>query len=240
MLESWGFAAPVLAGKEGAALAMADHLRANKSEWDQSHDRAAITLERTYLMRTPMGTFFVEYGETKTSFGESLGAMLTSTIDLDRWIFKAFQDVTGIDFTQPPPGPPPELVLSYYQPKPERGRGLAFAAPPLAPGKADEYLSFCREATERMSEFSQARQSYGITVDRSYLNRTPMGDILVVYLEGEDPVAGNAAFAASRIPFDVWFRERVTSILGIDFTQPLPPIEPLWEWRESRAAATAP
>jgi hypothetical protein len=32
----------------------------------------------------------------------------------------------------------------------------------------------------------------------------------------------------------------VTSILGIDFTQPLPPIEPLWEWRESRAAATAP
>lgn len=237
MTESWGFAAPVLPGQEGAAAIMADHLRANRAEWDQSHDHAGITLERTYLMRTPMGTLFVEYGETKSSFGEALGAMLTSTIDLDKWLFQAFQDVTGIDFTQPPAGPPPELVLSYYQPQPERGRGLAFAAPPLGPGKTDEWLSFCREATQRMSEFQQARQSYGITVDRTYLNRTPMGDILVVYLEGDDPVAGNAAFASSAVPFDVWFRERATSILGIDFTQPLPPIEPLWEWQKSQVPA---
>ena len=237
MTDSWGFAAPVLPGQEGAATAMAEHLRAHKADWDESHDHASITLERTYLMRTPMGTLLVEYGETKASFGESFGTMLASTTDLDRWFFKALKGVTGIDFTQPPAGPPPELVLSYYHPKPERGRGLAFAAPPLGPGKTDQWLRFSHEATERMSEFSQARQSYGISVDRTYLNRTPMGDILVVYLEGEDPVAGNAAFASSTRPFDIWFREQATGILGIDFTQPLPPIEPLWEWQQSQVTA---
>jgi len=85
-----------------------------------------------------------------------------------------------------------------------------------------------------MAEYADARQSYGITVDRSYLNRTRMGDFLVVYLEGDDPVAGNKAFATSTHPFDVWFRGRVTEIIGVDFSQPLPPIEPLWEWPTAR------
>jgi hypothetical protein len=151
---------------------------------------------------------------------------------LDSYLFGKFHEITGIDFTQPPAGPPPELVLSYYQPTAERGQGLAFSAPPLGPGRTDEYLAFSAEASDRMTEFADARRGYGITVDRSYLNRTPMGDFVVVYLEGEDPMAGNQAFAKSSHPFDVWFRGQVTDILGIDFTQPLPPIEPLWEWRK--------
>ena len=234
MSGSWGFPAPILPGKEDAAHAMGDYLRAHMTEWTAVHERAGITLERTYLMRTPDATLFVEYGETDTSFGESLGAMLTSGADLDSWIFSKFNEITGIDFTQPPAGPPPELVLSYYQPRPKRGRGLAFTTPPLAPAKSQAYASFSREATARMAEFADARQSYGISVDRSFLNHTPMGDFLVVYLEGDDPVAGNHAFATSAHPFDVWFRGRASEILGIDFTQPLPPIEPLWDWQSSR------
>jgi hypothetical protein len=79
-------------------------LQAHMTEWTESHDRAAMTMERTYLMRTPQGTLFVEYGETDTSFGASLGAMLNSGTELDKWIFNKFQEITGIDFTQPPAG----------------------------------------------------------------------------------------------------------------------------------------
>jgi hypothetical protein len=64
-----------------------------------------------------------------------------------------------------------------------------------------------------------------------------MGDFLVVYLEGDDPVAGNHAFATSTHPFDIWFRGRASEILGIDFTQPLPSIEPLWDWHAAQVAA---
>jgi hypothetical protein len=127
--------------------------------------------------------------------------------------------------------------LSYYDPRPERGQGLAFCTPPLTPGGADAYLRFSREAAARMSEFAEARHGYGITVDRSYLNRTPMGDFIVVYIEGDDVTAGNAAFAVSSHPFDTWFRGRASEILGIDFTQPLPSIESLWEWRKEGVTA---
>ena len=123
MSGSWGFPAPVLPDKQDAARAMGDYLRAHMAEWTASHERAGITMERTYLMQTPQGSLFVEYGETDTSFSESLRAMLNSGAELDKWIFRTFQEFTGVDFTQPPAGPPPELVLSYYQPKPERGEG---------------------------------------------------------------------------------------------------------------------
>src|SRR5689334_15929008 len=97
MSDSWGFPAPVLPGNEQKAYAMRDYLYAHAAEWDQSHWHARSTLERTYLMRTPGGTFFIEYGETNSSFGESLAAMLTSGAPLDRWIFQTFQEITGID-----------------------------------------------------------------------------------------------------------------------------------------------
>jgi hypothetical protein len=61
--------------------------------------------------------------------------------------------------------------------------------------------------------------------------RTPMGDFGVVLLEGDDPVAATAAFAASQDPFDVWFKQCVKEFTAIDFGQPLPPIEQLLDWR---------
>jgi hypothetical protein len=61
--------------------------------------------------------------------------------------------------------------------------------------------------------------------------RTPMGDFGVVLLEGDDPVAATAAFAASQDPFDVWFKQSVKEFTGIDCGQPLPPLEQLLDWR---------
>ncbi|GIG62976.1 hypothetical protein Lfu02_73480 [Longispora fulva] len=45
---------------------------------------------------------------------------------------------------------------------------------------------------------------------------------IVLLLEGTDPVAANAAFAASREPFGVWFKERAGAMMGVDFDQPIP------------------
>jgi hypothetical protein len=111
MTDSWGFPAPVRPGKEDAARAMAASLRARMPEWDESHRRAGITLERTYLMHTPQGGVFVEYGETTTTFGASLGAMLGSGANLDRWIFSTFcarrrADSRAVQGRTVPPGSP--------------------------------------------------------------------------------------------------------------------------------------
>jgi len=46
--------------------------------------------------------------------------------------------------------------------------------------------------------------------------------MVVVLLEGENVAEANQRFAASTAPFDVWFKERVRDMSGIDFGQPLP------------------
>ena len=109
---------------------------------------------------------------------------------------------------------------------------IAFTAPVL-PGKSQEADTFFREVNSRIDEFKKSRQALPGKMAREsvWVMRTPMGDFGVVLLEGDDPIAANRAFAQSQDPFDVWFKEGVKSFTGIDFDQPLPPIEQVLDWR---------
>jgi hypothetical protein len=113
-----------------------------------------------------------------------------------------------------------------------RRRGLAFVAP-LLPGKADAGKAWAREAyVTRGDEFAQSRRPLGVNVELVTLNQTPMGDFAAVYIEGNDPVEANRLFAASRTPYDVWFKESIKALFPpeIDFNQPLPPIEQVFDY----------
>jgi hypothetical protein len=207
------------------------------SEYEEAHRKAGMTMERGYVMPTPMGDFYLLYLETKGDFGQAMQDFVMSG-DFARTAMGKFGEASGIDFTQPPPGPPPELVWNYVDSAlTERKKGLAFCAPPLAPDKEAELRAFFDEATARRSELEESRRASGHTRDQAWLNQTPMGAVCCVYLEGDDPAGGNAIFAASKRPYDLWFKEQASAIFGIDFSQPLPPIEEVWDWSEAKVTA---
>lgn len=54
--------------------------------------------------------------------------------------------------------------------------------------------------------------------------------MIVVYLEGEDPIRSNCLFAESDRPFDQWFKQRCKDIFPaeIDFNQPVPSNEEIF------------
>jgi hypothetical protein len=81
----------------------------------------------------------------------------------------------------------------------------------------------------------------GLTREDIYLNRTPMGDILVVYMEGEHPWETNRQFAASQTPYDRWFKDELKKIFPdfIDFDQPVPQNEEVFSWAEAKSTAPA-
>jgi hypothetical protein len=58
-----------------------------------------------------------------------------------------------------------------------------------------------------------------------------MGDIVVVYLEGADPVDANRQFAASQSPFDRWFKDRCKEVFPafVNFDQPVPANEEVFD-----------
>ncbi|MFL5796439.1 MAG: hypothetical protein ACJ77A_00715 [Actinomycetota bacterium] len=93
---------------------------------------------------------------------------------------------------------------------------------PVDEGVADEGRKFAGEVNDRFGEFRQSRRRLGVTRERGWLHRTALGEFFVLLLEGDDPVEANRAFAASRDPFDVWFKERAGAILGFDFGVPIP------------------
>ena len=63
------------------------------------------------------------------------------------------------------------------------------------------------------------------------LQSTPQGDIVGIYIEGDDPQKGNAGFAASQEPFDLWFKEELRKIFppAIDWSKPVEGIEELFD-----------
>ena len=216
-----------------ARIRFAAYFRANMDQYRESRKRLGTMVERVYRQATPMGSIVIGYDEGERSFAEWTQALVTSDLEIDRTFIAMVADIHGVDVRQPPAGPPPETVGEWVDPQvTTRRKGLAFVAP-LLPGKEDAGRAFAREAfVARNAEFTESRRALGHNVEVVTLSVTPMGSFICAYLEGNDPVEGNRRFAASTRPYDVWFKDQLKGLFPpeLDFNQPLPSIEPLFDY----------
>ncbi len=112
--------------------------------------------------------------------------------------------------------------------------GSFASAFPVLPGKEDALRQFAQAlAGPRRSEYEASRRRFGVTTERSYLQHTPQGAMLILYCEGDHLEQYFAGLGASQDPFDVWFRQQVQDIHGLDLTQPPPGPLPdqIFEWQ---------
>ena len=221
---------PVLPGKD--PLGPARMFEEQPDAYRKSRDRMGVRFERAYLMETPQGNFVVAYLESDRSFGETIGGLATSDLEIDKEFARHIKDIHGVDLTQPSPGEPPEILGDFVDPLvTTRKRGLAFCAP-VMPGAEEKGRAFAKEAFEaRRQEHTESRRKLGISREVVVLNHTPHGDVVAVYLEGDDPAEGNRKFAESRSEYDVWFKDRCKEIFPpeVDFNQPVPPIKEIFD-----------
>jgi hypothetical protein len=98
---------------------------------------------------------------------------------------------------------------------------LMAVAFPIVPGKTAEWHTFIGELNgPRHKEFADARRRAGVR-ERTYLQATPMGDLVIVTLEGDDPARSFGQLMAAKDEFTTWFLERVKAIHGVDLTAPM-------------------
>ncbi|MGH3428147.1 MAG: hypothetical protein ACRDQZ_11380 [Mycobacteriales bacterium] len=223
---------PVPSGKTEADIrSIANAFKADPKGYWESRQSIGCTMERAYWQQTPMGDFVVAYLESSAgSVAEAFGRAAADETPMGKFFRTQVLAVHGIDITQPPPGPPPEVVAQWSDPMvTKRGKGFAFGAP-LIP----EMESYAREwaadafAREGMTESRRALKG---CLEIVTLIPTPQGPIVAVYVEGEDPVAANAGFAASTSDFDMWFKENLAKIFPpfIDFSQPVPGVTEIFD-----------
>ncbi len=92
---------------------------------------------------------------------------------------------------------------------------------PLLPGKR---LALEQFVNTLAGEQRDAHDRFHVLVAREswFLQPTPQGDLVIVYLESPDPAEVFAELAVSHEPFVIWFRAHVLDLTGMDLTI-LPP-----------------
>jgi hypothetical protein len=111
-------------------------------------------------------------------------------------------------------------------------QAIAFAAP-LLPGKTEEdrgALESCWHG-ERRSDHAASRKRFGVTRESVWIQSTPGGDVAVVLIEADDIAAAMGGLGSSQEPFDVWFRDHVMSVHGMDISEESAPPELAMDYR---------
>ena len=92
---------------------------------------------------------------------------------------------------------------------------------PILPGKTAEWHEFIAELNgARHDDFAESRRRAGAE-ERTFLQSTPMGDVVIVTLEGDDPARSFGQIVSATDSFTRWFIERVKAIHGVDLAAPM-------------------
>ena len=84
---------------------------------------------------------------------------------------------------------------------------------------------------ERRDDHTASRVRHGITRESVWIQSTPNGDVAVVLIESTDLPAALLGLAPSQEPFDVWFRDHLLAVHGIDLAGGMAVPEPVLDFR---------
>lgn len=93
---------------------------------------------------------------------------------------------------------------------------------PVSKGKEEAFHQFINDLrTTYSNDFQNARKRLGIR-ERTFLQQTPEGSLVIVTLTGNDPEQSFRKLALGNDEFTKWFINKVKEIHGIDLTSPPP------------------
>ena len=88
---------------------------------------------------------------------------------------------------------------------------------PILTGKVEAWRRFCQELCgSRQQPYEASRRRLGITRERLALLETAFGATAVTTLEAPDVAQALGQIIASELPFDVWYREQLQKLHGIN------------------------
>jgi len=91
---------------------------------------------------------------------------------------------------------------------------------PILSGKEEGWRYFCQELSgSQLQMYLSSRRSMGITHERLVLAKNAFGSSSVTTLEAPNIAQAFGKQITSRLPFDVWYRERIHELHGIDLAR---------------------
>ncbi len=92
----------------------------------------------------------------------------------------------------------------------------AFMAP-IQPGKTEEFRQFTADlGGARKKEYEASRKEAGFQRETIFLQKTPMGEMVVVVQEADNAEQALTSLRGMKDPFNMWYFQRMKDINGID------------------------
>lgn len=106
---------------------------------------------------------------------------------------------------------------------------MAAMAIPLPDDHVEAWKAFARELHgPRAADFADFNARMGLNRHQAYLQQTPRGHLVVVVHDGPGGEEFLKRVAGSDHPFDSWFRQQISELHCIDYSQPAPPAPQLF------------
>jgi hypothetical protein len=92
---------------------------------------------------------------------------------------------------------------------------------PVKPGKEEALRDFYREVEgARNDAYDRSEQRLGITKEIAWRAPIDGGSAAVIYIESENFESAFEQFVQSQDEFDLWFKQQVLDIAGLDLNNP--------------------
>lgn len=93
---------------------------------------------------------------------------------------------------------------------------------PVLPGMDAAVKQFSKElGTTRKKDFERSEKRLGVKRESWFLQTTPQGSWIIVHFEAKDVNRALSDFAKSTDPFDVWYRDQIKQVTGMDMAAPM-------------------
>ena len=91
----------------------------------------------------------------------------------------------------------------------------------ILPDGEEKWRRFAQDLLgDRLGEYEGLGRHLGIRGLRAYLARTYRQEVIVAYVEAEDPEEAFRRLVASEDPFAEWFKEKLMELHGYDLRRP--------------------
>ena len=211
--------------------AFARELRERESETREFYTDLGVRHESWFYQERPAGRTAVVIGVTEVEDPvEEKAAQYSDASDsVSTWFKAHVYALSGVDPDTAPLGPVSEMVHDSSNGNLRTGATLVVRAYPLR--DRPELEKFIGELRSKPKE-TRAFYDRHSAEEAWFLQNTEDGPIVIAVLAVDDPERAAKSSGASNDPFDVWFKQRVIEVSGVDPNKtPLgPPSEQIFQF----------
>jgi len=111
------------------------------------------------------------------------------------------------------------------------GRFALILTAPILPGKTEAWRRFVQEMSElRRHEYEASRRQLRIVSEWLWLAAVGGRETVIIAVIAAHPERILAEIAVSERPFDLWYRQQLVHLLGVELPS-VPPVELGWSWQ---------